>query len=79
MFGETLSARATDGEIMESLGEGPHVSGLDIITFQKGLDRGRSPAMCDDVAKLACHGQGHCHTVSSTMAAFLNPFCQAGA
>ena len=32
--------------------------------------------MCDDVAKLACHGQGHCHTVSSTMAAFLNPFCQ---
>lgn len=49
---------------------------LDIITFQKGLDRGRSPAMCDDVAKLACHGQGHCHTVSSTMAAFLNPFCQ---
>lgn len=38
---------------------------------RKGLDRGRSCAMCDDVAKFACHGQGHCHTVSSTMAAFL--------
>ncbi|CAK9099353.1 unnamed protein product [Durusdinium trenchii] len=49
---------------------------LDIITFQKGLDRGRSCATCDDVAKMACHGQGHCHTVSSTMAAFLFPFAQ---
>eukprot|EP00913_Durusdinium_trenchii_P002627 g2433.t1 len=25
---------------------------------------------------MACHGQGHCHTVSSTMAAFLFPFAQ---
>ncbi|CAE7035374.1 Khc [Symbiodinium natans] len=50
---------------------------LDIITFQKGLDRGRSCAKEDDVAKMACHGQGHCHTVSSTMAGFLYPFCNA--
>lgn len=48
---------------------------LDIITFQKGLDRGRACAREDDVAKMACHGQGHCHTVSSTMAGFLYPFC----
>lgn len=47
---------------------------LNITTFQQGLDRSRHSAMCDDIARFACNGQGHCHTVSSTMAAFLYPF-----
>lgn len=47
---------------------------LDIVTFQRGLDRGRSCAMCDDAARFAVHGQGHCHTVSSVMCAFLYPW-----
>lgn len=47
---------------------------LDIITFQRGLDRGRFSAMCDDAAKFMCRGQGHCHTVTSVMAAALYPF-----
>jgi len=49
---------------------------LDIVTFQRGLDRGRLSAMCDDAAKFMCRGQGHCHTVTSTMAAALYPFCR---
>ncbi|CAK0904714.1 unnamed protein product, partial [Prorocentrum cordatum] len=47
---------------------------LGIVSFQRGLDRGRACAMADDAARLAVHGQGHCHTVSSVMCAFLYPW-----
>ena len=37
-----------------------------------GLDRSRA-ARTDCVGKMATNGQGHCHGVASTMAAFLLP------
>ena len=43
-----------------------------MVTFQKGVDRKRV-ARTDNAGKLAVIGQGHCHGVSSTMAAFLLP------
>eukprot|EP00092_Neocalanus_flemingeri_P015280 GFUD01016516.1.p1 GENE.GFUD01016516.1~~GFUD01016516.1.p1 ORF type:complete len:264 (+),score=59.42 GFUD01016516.1:79-792(+) len=45
---------------------------LNIVTFQIGVDRSRL-ARSDCVGRLAVNGQGHCHGVSSTMAAFLLP------
>ena len=45
---------------------------LNIVTFQSGVDRSRV-ARSDCAGKLAVKGQGHCHGVSSTMAAFLLP------
>ena len=45
---------------------------LNMVTFQKGVDRKRI-ARTDNAGKLAVNGQGHCHGVSSTMAAFLLP------
>jgi len=50
---------------------------LDIATFQRrGGERRREwGRYCkDDAAKFAVRGEGHCHTVSSTMAAFLYPW-----
>ena len=47
---------------------------LNLTTFQRGVDRSRL-ARTDCVGKLAVNGQGHCHGVSSTMAAFLLPLC----
>eukprot|EP00656_Telonema_subtile_P039223 TRINITY_DN44354_c0_g1_i2.p1 TRINITY_DN44354_c0_g1~~TRINITY_DN44354_c0_g1_i2.p1 ORF type:complete len:1035 (-),score=223.64 TRINITY_DN44354_c0_g1_i2:89-3193(-) len=50
---------------------------LDMVSFKKW--RGVIPSRTgrtDNVAKLAIHGQGQCHGVSSTMAAFLYPFTQ---
>ncbi len=50
---------------------------LDITTFQRsegGRDRDRARYCRDDAAKFAVRGEGHCHTVSSTMAAFLYPW-----
>jgi hypothetical protein len=58
---------------------------LDLITFQRDAlgqltsdgTRVRDGARyCkDDAALFAIHGQGHCHTVSSVMAAFTYPWC----
>eukprot|EP01062_Namystynia_karyoxenos_P049471 TRINITY_DN3789_c1_g1_i1.p1 TRINITY_DN3789_c1_g1~~TRINITY_DN3789_c1_g1_i1.p1 ORF type:complete len:1109 (+),score=301.27 TRINITY_DN3789_c1_g1_i1:78-3329(+) len=49
---------------------------LDLTTFADGLDR-RRIGRTDDVGKMACYGQGQCHGCSSTMAAFMLPFCAA--
>lgn len=52
---------------------------LDIRTFQRehgGRDRDRARYCKDDAAKFAAFGEGHCHTVSSTMLAFLYPFAE---
>ena len=59
---------------------------LDLITFQRNEkgelnqagDRTRDCSRyCKDSAALfAVNGQGHCHTVSSVMAAFLYPWCR---
>ena len=46
---------------------------LNMVTFQRGVDRTRI-SRTDNAGKLAVNGQGHCHGVSSTMAAFLLPF-----
>ncbi|KAJ4463001.1 putative kinesin motor domain protein [Paratrimastix pyriformis] len=40
-----------------------------------GLDKGRSGR--PDVGRLAHHGQGHCHTVASVVAALLMPFARS--
>lgn len=45
---------------------------LDIITFQSGLDRSRT-SRTDCIGRLAVHGQGHCHGVSSTFTGFFLP------
>jgi len=63
-------------------------SALDITTFQRNAQnelnggvgvhsrhRDRARYCGDDAARFAVHGQGHCHTVSSVMAAFLSPLC----
>ena len=54
---------------------------LCINTFQGvgGADRARDrQRYCgDDAARFAVYGQGHCHTVSSVMFAFLQPFSAA--
>merc|ERR1719399_1671041 len=58
---------------------------LDITTFQRrgpkdvdgetlGRDRDRARYCGDDCARFATYGEGHCHTVTSTMAGFLYPF-----
>jgi len=55
---------------------------LDLITFQRGengvLKEGRTrdrQRYCgDNATQFALHGQGHCHTVSSVMGAFLYPW-----
>ena len=65
-------------------------SALDITTFQRNAQnelnggvgvhsrhRDRARYCGDDAARFAVHGQGHCHTVSSVMAAFLSPLCSA--
>jgi len=53
---------------------------LNITTFQRSGDEERSrnrQRYCkDDAARFACYGEGHCHTVTSTMAAFLAPWCE---
>jgi len=59
---------------------------LDLITFQRDAQgnlngpgsrtRDSSRYCKDDAARFAVHGQGHCHTVSSVMAAFLSPWCK---
>ena len=46
---------------------------LNMVTFQRGVDRARI-SRTDNAGKLAVNGQGHCHGVSSIMAAFLLPF-----
>jgi len=48
---------------------------LNIVSFAtwRGVDRGRT-GRTDSALKLAINGQGQCHGVSSTMAAFLYPF-----
>jgi hypothetical protein len=48
----------------------------DMKSFQRGLDRGRE-ARSLDCARLATGGQGHCHTLSCVVAAFLAPFQDA--
>lgn len=50
---------------------------LDIVSFKswRGVVSSRT-GRAENVAKLAIHGQGHCHGVSSTMAAFLYPFTE---
>eukprot|EP00041_Stephanoeca_diplocostata_P032736 m.1056950 g.1056950 ORF g.1056950 m.1056950 type:complete len:571 (+) comp24203_c0_seq4:2218-3930(+) len=60
---------------------------LDMTTFQRGPHdklttngqhtRDSSRYYGDNVGRFAVHGQGHCHTVSSVMFAFLRPFCTA--
>lgn len=45
---------------------------LNMVTFQGGVDR-RRVARSDSAGRLAVNGQGHCHGVSSVMAAFLLP------
>jgi len=58
---------------------------LDLTTFQRGSGdelveghtRNRERYCGDDAASFAVHGQGHCHTVSSVMAAFFLPFTAA--
>ena len=59
---------------------------VDITTFQRNANdeltkdgehtRARNRYCGDDIGKFACGGQGHCHTVSSTMAAMLLPWCE---
>lgn len=57
---------------------------LDITTFQRapkkdgsgGRDRDRGRYCGDDCARFATFGEGHCHTVTSTMAGFLYPFTE---
>ena len=44
---------------------------LDVVSFQRGRERDRNS---DSIHKMALHGQGHCHTLSSLMAAFLYPW-----
>eukprot|EP00039_Didymoeca_costata_P010562 m.142504 g.142504 ORF g.142504 m.142504 type:complete len:1028 (-) comp14879_c0_seq4:265-3348(-) len=59
---------------------------LNLTTFQRSnhgvstekseRSRDRRRYCGDDVARFACYGQGHCHTVSSTMAAVTNVFAR---
>ena len=53
---------------------------LDLTTFQRaGGERGTDPTRdygrcMNDAARFAVRGEGHCHTVTSVMCAFLTPF-----
>eukprot|EP00298_Acanthocystis_sp_HF-20_P017318 c21722_g2_i2.p1 GENE.c21722_g2_i2~~c21722_g2_i2.p1 ORF type:complete len:377 (-),score=100.92 c21722_g2_i2:125-1255(-) len=54
-------------------------SHLNLITFQNYISeneqgRDRSRYCKDDISRFAIYGQGHCHTVSSIMTAFLSPW-----
>ena len=49
--------------------------GNDALTKDGKHTRARKLYCGDDIGQFACGGQGHCHTVSSTMAGILLPWC----
>ena len=65
-------SKDAEPEVVQQRAIGVIRSCLNMVTFQQGVDRSRV-ARSDCAGRLAVNGQGHCHGVSSTMAAFLLP------